>query len=40
MMDRYTHFVDKMRKEATTKMDAILKPVTGSEIDETASKIV
>jgi hypothetical protein len=27
MVDRYTHFVDEMRKDAATKMDAILKPV-------------
>jgi integrase len=27
MMDRYTHFVDEMRKDAATKMDDILKPV-------------
>ena len=27
MVDRYTHFVDEMRKDAATKMDAALKPV-------------
>ncbi|MEO5924833.1 MAG: site-specific integrase [Bryobacteraceae bacterium] len=27
MVDRYAHFVDEMRKDAATKMDAILKPV-------------
>jgi integrase len=27
MVDRYTHFVDEMRKDAAVKMDAILKPV-------------
>ena len=27
MVDRYAHFVDEMRKEAATKMDAILNPV-------------
>jgi integrase len=27
MVDRYTHFVDEMRKEAADKMDAILTPV-------------
>ena len=27
MVDRYTHFVDEMRKEAAIKMDAILNPV-------------
>ena len=27
MVDRYTHFVDEMRKDAAAKMDAILKPV-------------
>ncbi len=30
MVDRYAHFVDEMRKDAATKMDAILKPVAGS----------
>jgi hypothetical protein len=27
MVDRYAHFVDEMRKEAATKMHAILDPV-------------
>lgn len=27
MVDRYAHFVDEMRKDAATKMDAILRPV-------------
>ncbi len=27
MVDRYTHFVDEMRKDAADKMDAILKPL-------------
>ena len=27
MVDRYAHFVDEMRKDAATKMDAILDPV-------------
>lgn len=27
MVDRYTHFVDEMREQAATQMDAILKPV-------------
>jgi integrase len=27
MVDRYAHFVDEMRKDAATKMDAILNPV-------------
>jgi hypothetical protein len=27
MVDRHAHFVDEMRKDAATKMDAILKPV-------------
>jgi integrase len=27
MVDRYTHFVDEMRKDAAAKMDAILNPV-------------
>lgn len=27
MLDRYTHVVDEMRKDAASKMDAILKPV-------------
>jgi len=27
MVDRYTHHVDEMRKEAASKMDAILTPV-------------
>jgi integrase len=27
MVDRYTHFIDEMRKDAAAKMDAILKPV-------------
>ena len=27
MVDRYAYFVDEMRKDASTKMDAILDPV-------------
>ncbi len=30
MVDRYAHFVDEMRKDAATKMDAILNPVAVS----------
>lgn len=30
MVDRYAHFMDEMRKEAATKMDAILNPVAVS----------
>ena len=31
MVDRYTHFVDEMRKEAAEKIDAILNPVAVNE---------
>jgi integrase len=30
MVDRYTHFVDEMRRDAATKMDAVLNPVAVS----------
>ena len=30
MVDRYTHFMDEMRKDAAQKMDAILNPLAVS----------
>jgi hypothetical protein len=40
MVDRYTHFVDEMRKDAATKMDSILKPMAvKAAVKSTESKI-
>ena len=37
MLERYTHLVDEIRRDAADKMDAILKPVgvkVGGKSDE------
>jgi hypothetical protein len=39
IVDRYTHFMDKMRKDAATKMNAILNPVATNVAAEQQSSL-